>query len=344
MNKCRLFVSAFVLIAVILVMSFSIAFAHPGSLDENGGHYNRATGEYHFHHGYPAHQHTNGICPYDFDDKTNTDYDGNNGNSTTQVIRSPVASPKRTSIPVKTSTPKPSPTFITSTEGGGDYYFHDGYPGHQHINGYCPYDSSIVPAATPSPTASSGRVTAAGTLALWIFGTVFGSAIMLFLLAALWEWLKSLKERHKSKRQNQLIYSNRKMSDFVQPPAGCYIGKDGFPHSSPNLSEDIYSVYRTPTGMKYHKTPGCSNSWILTNVAAVPPYVTACAKCHPPIILKSDLAWYAEYLNHKKVVKKSKPYNFVDDLLDGTLACQTRLYKEVREEQEIAELKALIDG
>ena len=47
------------------------AFAHPGRTDSSGGHRNSSTGEYHYHHGYPAHQHTNGECPYDFDDKTN---------------------------------------------------------------------------------------------------------------------------------------------------------------------------------------------------------------------------------------------------------------------------------
>lgn len=48
----------------------SVAFAHPGQTDEDGGHYDRSTGEYHYHHGYPAHQHTGGQCPYDFDDRT----------------------------------------------------------------------------------------------------------------------------------------------------------------------------------------------------------------------------------------------------------------------------------
>jgi hypothetical protein len=38
--------------------------------DGNGGHYNSSTGEYHYHHGYPAHSHTNGVCPYEYDDKT----------------------------------------------------------------------------------------------------------------------------------------------------------------------------------------------------------------------------------------------------------------------------------
>ena len=42
--------------------------------DSNGGHhdYNNASGlgDYHYHHGYSAHLHKDGVCPYGFDDKT----------------------------------------------------------------------------------------------------------------------------------------------------------------------------------------------------------------------------------------------------------------------------------
>ncbi len=40
------------------------AGAHSGKTDANGGHWDNSTGEYHYHHGYSAHQHPNGICPY----------------------------------------------------------------------------------------------------------------------------------------------------------------------------------------------------------------------------------------------------------------------------------------
>lgn len=39
-------------------------YAHPGRTDGKGGHYNRTTGQYHYHHGRSEHQHTNGVCPY----------------------------------------------------------------------------------------------------------------------------------------------------------------------------------------------------------------------------------------------------------------------------------------
>lgn len=75
------------LLLVIALLLTTSAFAHPGRTDANGGHYDRATGEYHFHHGYPAHQHTGGACPYDFDDQTglasgNGGGGGDNGSGT----------------------------------------------------------------------------------------------------------------------------------------------------------------------------------------------------------------------------------------------------------------------
>lgn len=87
----------FFLLFSIFVLSCSLAFAHPGDTDANGGHYDRSTGEYHYHHGYSAHQHTNGVCPYDFDDKTGQ----NSGTPSTK---------KHTTAPRVTSTPRPSST------------------------------------------------------------------------------------------------------------------------------------------------------------------------------------------------------------------------------------------
>lgn len=58
---------------IVLLFAFAIllpVYAHPGRTDSNGGHVDKSTGEYHYHHSYPAHQHTDingdGIpdCPY----------------------------------------------------------------------------------------------------------------------------------------------------------------------------------------------------------------------------------------------------------------------------------------
>ena len=56
-----------ILISFLLsLFIISVSYAHPGKTDANGGHYDSSTGEYHYHHGYPAHQHPDGICPYSY--------------------------------------------------------------------------------------------------------------------------------------------------------------------------------------------------------------------------------------------------------------------------------------
>lgn len=63
-----------IFISIITILSLTVlCFAHSGRTDSSGGHKDSSTGEYHYHHGYPAHQHPNGKCPYDFDDNTNSE-------------------------------------------------------------------------------------------------------------------------------------------------------------------------------------------------------------------------------------------------------------------------------
>lgn len=82
-------------IVLLFLLFFSFVFsasAHPGNTDSKGGHYDRSTGVYHYHHGYSAHFHTNGVCPYDFDDKTGSRSGGpsdGSGNRSYSRVTSP---------------------------------------------------------------------------------------------------------------------------------------------------------------------------------------------------------------------------------------------------------------
>lgn len=73
-RKYIILLAAAILWAASLLVPVS---AHPGRTDSNGGHTDHATGEYHYHHGYPAHDHYDmdgdghPDCPYNFEDKTN---------------------------------------------------------------------------------------------------------------------------------------------------------------------------------------------------------------------------------------------------------------------------------
>lgn len=65
-------------IALVFLLLFCLTiptFAHSGRTDSNGRHYDHSTGKYHYHHGYSAHQHPNGVCPYE------NNMDINNSNS-----------------------------------------------------------------------------------------------------------------------------------------------------------------------------------------------------------------------------------------------------------------------
>ena len=96
---------------VLIILISLTAYAHPGRTDANGGHYDRSTGEYHYHHGYPAHQHYDmngdGVvdCPYNFYDQTGRK---SGGSSTKQrATPAPAARP--------TPTPKPKETKTSNT-------------------------------------------------------------------------------------------------------------------------------------------------------------------------------------------------------------------------------------
>ena len=70
-----------ILSAALLLLFPASVFAHAGKTDANGGHFDLSTGEYHYHHGFPAHQHTDGYCPYNFEDETEYGGGGFTGNT-----------------------------------------------------------------------------------------------------------------------------------------------------------------------------------------------------------------------------------------------------------------------
>ena len=76
----------FVLICVS--MSFT-SFAHSGRTDSNGGHHDyknkSGLGSYHYHHGYPAHLHPGGVCPY----SSGSVNPGNNNSSSSSISETP---------------------------------------------------------------------------------------------------------------------------------------------------------------------------------------------------------------------------------------------------------------
>lgn len=80
----------FLLLVLCMILPLSVS-AHSGRTDANGGH--RSDSGYHYHHGYPAHQHTNGQCPYNLDDRTGMD----SGSSSNESASSKTDAPSKDS-------------------------------------------------------------------------------------------------------------------------------------------------------------------------------------------------------------------------------------------------------
>lgn len=68
----RKIISGFLLLIAFIFTLTTYTSAHSGRTDSNGGHLDHSTGEYHYHHGYPEHDHydidSDGFidCPYLF--------------------------------------------------------------------------------------------------------------------------------------------------------------------------------------------------------------------------------------------------------------------------------------
>lgn len=99
---------AFMFCMVVIVSISLVSYAHPGRTDASGGHRDISTGEYHYHHGQPAHQHIDEDgdgdldCPYDYEQVAHS----KTRNGVTGI--SPTIKPKITVA--STPTPKPENT------------------------------------------------------------------------------------------------------------------------------------------------------------------------------------------------------------------------------------------
>lgn len=91
-------------VVIIVFISIGVLF-HPGRTDEDGGHTDHSTGEYHYHHGYPAHQHPDGKCPYEDQKPVYTHHESNSGSSKSFTpTHTHVSTPAPTSASVQRNT------------------------------------------------------------------------------------------------------------------------------------------------------------------------------------------------------------------------------------------------
>ena len=94
----------FMIPLLIIFLALNVS-GHSGGTDGNGGHYDSSTGEYHYHHGYSAHDHYDmdgdGTldCPYNFKDNTSYNFSSSSSSGTTKSSKS-----SYTDVQIKTIT------------------------------------------------------------------------------------------------------------------------------------------------------------------------------------------------------------------------------------------------
>ena len=83
----RIFFKTFLVLFILISQFIVIVNAHPGRTDSNGGHYDRSTGEYHYHDGESAgKKQSNNNEPYTYEDFVGPtqDYSDNSSNTTSR--------------------------------------------------------------------------------------------------------------------------------------------------------------------------------------------------------------------------------------------------------------------
>ena len=262
------FVTLFVTLTVLLSLPIH---AHPGGIDANGGHYDRSTEIYHFHHGYPAHQHINGACPYNFDDQT-----GQNSGLSLSGQGGSSSSPGQSSGSSSNSSNTPEPA---------------------------------TPKKSVLSDSDLGGLILASLLGMYVMFHVI-RFFVLRLLSAKEASVKKEEAAAAAyaKRRKELIllYSGKHLSDLAPPPHPThYIGSDGLP-CSPGEGKwgDIYTVYiSSPQSPVFHDRPFCScTRYSPVNIVEVSRRRPFSRCFHRPI---PSLLWYQE---QKRILRLCKEY------------------------------------
>ena len=244
-------------LVLIFCITFSLGclpvYAHPGNTDSSGGHWNRTTGEYHYHHGQPEHQHTDGFCEYDYATPTpSTGKSSTAGNS---------SSSKNTTV----ATPTPSPEESISVE-------------------------RTVPA--PSPSKNSFWSYLPRLIFSLIEISFFVWIIVSFLKGKRYNPRKTPVEKPPSRRKQRKLlksmYAGAPLGELLGMPSGTFINEDGLPISyGPGRYGSKYTVFASEDYL-FHSRKECGTNGVETHALHVN-HRTPCPLCNPQL---PDLEWY----------------------------------------------------
>lgn len=298
----------FSLFCLLLFLLSSSVYSHPGRTDSYGGHHDSATGEYHYHHGYEAHQHTDldddGIpdCPYDFDDKTGES--SGSSSSSSQVSQEertyPAAETSNTDSNLSGKSSEPASQARASSGDDSEDARHEllilgasfvvffiiipisaDVIDRRHdrvfrLNGALSDLQKIHETHTNRERLKSFHRTDQKRLAIELF-----------------EQLSILTERAQKVRADFSLPSVPNIDEVSPLPKDCFIDEKGLPHTRGSI--DRCKVYISPSGV-YH-------TWRCHHAASGRPcnilnamYGRPCRVCKP----KQNLTWYTERIESEE--------------------------------------------
>lgn len=286
--------------------------AHPGATDEYGGHVDWENGEYHYHHGYPAHSHDGGVCPYDFVDDADHSYHGGNGyennNSYNYGDRSEYL--PEIQYPLKENTENQSLFSIEEDKVLNLLISISiitlmllAFTKPDKIN---KPSGAVLPntqtAAQPTKASDANKISSYGTAPSSASKSTSVPNISVPKKADTEYFFSENYNRTRSAAQKvnytppDISYNSRTLK-LCGAPEHAYVDKDGLPH---NLigGEDEFLVYIPRDGTVFHRYNNCESNLRRINYIQIEFLKPKpCDRCFPYI---PDTAWYYKYQKLKR--------------------------------------------
>ena len=230
--------------SMVLGLSGVVVFAHGGRTDGYGGHHDydnvSGLGYYHYHHGYEAHLHDNGYCPYDdcYYPMAPDDPDNQNDetNPTSQVIH------------------QSSKSSSSGSSGA--------------------VNSSVSVSSYNEDDDGSGSNTM--TLPIILTGiAVIGGGM--FINGKVQE-NKRQKKREEDRAKFVELLSGRSIREAAGVPSDIRFF-EGMPRDNNNRKYGSYTRYLSKSGNCYHEKQGCSSASKAAHAFNVAYRYKPCAKC-----------------------------------------------------------------
>ena len=306
-------IKKFSLCIIMALLLLTVVSAHPGRTDSHGGHYDSETGEYHYHHGYAAHQHTDlnddGIqdCPYDFDDKTGES--SGSSSSSSQVSQEertdPAAETSNTDSNLSGKSSEPASQARASSGDDSEDARHELLIlGASFVVFFIiiPISADVIDRRHDRVFRLNGALSDLQKIHETPTNRErlksFHRADQKRLAIELFEQLSILTERAQKVRADFSLPSVPNIDEVSPLPKDCFIDEKGFPHTRGSI--DRCEVYVSSSGV-YH-TWRCHHAAsgrpcnILNAMYARAAYGRPCRVCKP----EQNLTWYTERIESEE--------------------------------------------